>query len=192
MGERPVREPIGYRVRAEPADRGGVHHASGRQGGRRRAIDQAAQLRRHGHRELRAEVLGRTRRRRRRRARAGSAPAAGGHGSGRGAPRRAGARAAQLTGRAVGPAVLQHAVRRKRGEPRRVRLGVQVHAERRRADGRRGLRARGRQPERRARRLHDRLAGARRGRRPADRRRRTAHAQRGMGRRVVAQAFRPA
>ena len=56
----------------------------------------------------------------------------------RGAARRAGAGAAQLAGRAVRAAVLQHAVRRERGEPRRARLRLQVHAARRRDDERRG------------------------------------------------------
>ena len=77
--------------------------------------------------------------------------------AGRRAARRSRARAAQLADCAVGCALLQHAVRRERGEPRRPRLGVQVHDRRRRGHERRGLRARGRQPQRDARGLHDRI-----------------------------------
>jgi len=57
--------------------------------------------------------------------------------------------------RAVRAAVLQHAVRRERGEPRRARVGVQVHAHWRGRDERRRVRAGGRQPQRHPRGLHD-------------------------------------
>ena len=63
------------------------------------------------------------------RARRGRAAAAGRHRRGRGAARRSRARAAQLADLAVGRAVLQHALRRERRQPRRARLGLQVHAD---------------------------------------------------------------
>ena len=57
-----------------------------------------------------------------------SAPAAGGHRRGRGPARGGRARAAQLAGLAVGTAVLQHALRRERRQPRGARRRLQVHA----------------------------------------------------------------
>ena len=77
--------------------------------------------------------------------------------AGRRPPRRDRARAAQLTGFADRPPVLQHALRRERRQPPRHRLGVHVHARGRRSHVGRGVRARRRQPQRHARRLHDRV-----------------------------------
>ena len=82
----------------------------------------------------------RPRRRRQGREGRGRAAAAGEDGRRRGAPRRARAGAAQLAGGADRRAVLQHAVRRERREPRRARRRLQVHAARRRDDERRGVR----------------------------------------------------
>ena len=56
-------------------------------------------------------------------------------------------------------AVLQHPVRRERLQPRRPRPGVQRLPGERRRHGGGGVLRRGREPQRRARRLHDRLWG---------------------------------
>ena len=78
-------------------------------------------------------------------------------------------------------AVLQHALRRERGQPCRARLRVQVHADRGRHDERRRIRAGGWESQRRPRRLHDRVG--RHGRRRRGRRRvgRAADARRRVG-----------
>ena len=58
-----------------------------------------------------------------------------------------------------GRLILQHPVRRERLEPRRPRAGVQRLPGERRRHGGGGVLRRGREPQRRARRLHDRLWG---------------------------------
>ena len=98
-------------------------------------------------------------------------------------PRRDRARAAQLAGLAVGPAVLQHALRRERRQPRRARFRLQVHdgaAARTMTDER--VRGGRRQSQRHARGLHDRLGRARRRRCAGRRLDRAAHARRRVDR----------
>ena len=174
LGERPHGQPRGHPVHGQPAHRRSVQHRA--QGSRRRlgALVQAAELRRHADRRLQPALRrragggdeGRTRR--------GRAAAAARHRRRRAPARRSGAGAPQLAHLAVGPALLQYAVRRKRREPRGAWERLQVHAPGHRDDERRRLRESRGQSQQRPRRFHDRLRRARRRRRAAERLQRAA------------------
>ena len=182
VGERPLDEPAGHPVRAEPADRGSVHDAA--QGSRRRhrALDQAAQLRRHADRGLQPDVRGRPRRRRRRRSAARrccgswSRPI-------RGAARLGEVALVPHSSPVSQSGLLFYNTLFDENAASHVALGSAYKFTLRGGedDERRGVRAGRRQPQRDARRFHDRLGRARRRRRAAGRHGRAADAQRRLG-----------